>query len=98
MIDRADAIISLRPTSNFIMRDDNLEWLDTENQPPTEEEIAAEIIRLQAEYDSKKYQRDRASKYPPFSEQLDMLYHDKMNNTDNWLESIQAVKNRYPKN
>ena len=98
MIDRADAIISLCPTSNFILRNDTLEWLDTKNQPPTEEEITAEIIRLQAEYDSKQYQRDRASKYPSLTEQLDMLYHDKMNNTDTWLESIQAVKNRYPKN
>jgi len=41
--------------------------------PPTEEAIQAEIIRLQSDYDAKKYQRDR--NYPDIGEQLDMLWH-----------------------
>ena len=36
-------------------------WVDGGEPPPTKKEIESEIIRQQADYDSKKYQRDRAS-------------------------------------
>jgi len=37
--------------------------------------VDAEISRLQAEYDSNQYQRDRAKDYAPLADQLDMLWH-----------------------
>jgi hypothetical protein len=37
--------------------------------------ITAEISRLQAEYDSKQYARDRAEAYPSLTDQADMLWH-----------------------
>ena len=40
---------------------------------PTQAEIDAEVTRLQAEYDSNQYQRDR--QYAPTGDQLDMLWH-----------------------
>jgi len=39
----------------------------------------------------------RAFAYPPISEQLDMIYWDRMNGTNNWENAITAVKIRYPK-
>jgi hypothetical protein len=90
----SDALASLRPTSNWIARGDSLEWLDTEQTQPTETEIQAEIIRLQAAYDSKEYQRKRQAEYPPITDQLDTLYHG---GVDAWKAQIQAVKNKYPK-
>ena len=99
-MDLTKAILSLRPGAQWMLRDNDynsLEWVDTIQAKPTEEEIAAEIVRLQAEYDNKQYQRDRAPEYPPLAEQLDMLYHDRINSTDTWMEAIQAVKNKYPK-
>jgi len=75
MIDLMTAIQSLRPNAELVIRGDEIEWLDTEQTQPTDSEIQAEITRLQAEYDSNQYQRDRATQYAPLADQLDMLWH-----------------------
>jgi hypothetical protein len=49
------------------------------------------------EHNSKEYQRDRAVAYPTIQEQLDLLYWDKVNGTNNWEAAIEAVKTEYPK-
>jgi hypothetical protein len=74
---------------------DNIQWIDT--QPIAKELILEKLIELKAEYEAKQYQRDRASAYPSIQDQLDMLYWDKVNGTENWLNSIESVKNRFPK-
>jgi hypothetical protein len=76
---------------------DNLdEYVYHNNQiPPSEEEVNAKLKELQAEYDSKKYQRDR--KYPEITEQLDLIYWDKKNGTKKWEEAIDKVKADNPK-
>ena len=56
--------------------------------------INTEIARLQAEYDAKEYQRKRAAEYPSIADQLDKIFHDGI---DEWKETIQAVKDKYPK-
>jgi len=50
---------------------------DANDNPVSIDETAvqAEISRLQAEYDSNQYQRDRAKDYAPLADQLDMLWH-----------------------
>jgi hypothetical protein len=40
---------------------------------------------------------NRKIAYPSIADQLDMLYWDKVNGTENWLNSIESVKNRFPK-
>ena len=75
MIDLMTAIQSLRPNSEWVLRGDELEWLDTTQTQPTESEIQAEVQRLQAEYDANQYQRDRAAEYPAIEDQLDSLWH-----------------------
>ena len=40
---------------------------------------------------------NRRIAYPSIPDQLDMLYWDKVNGTENWLNSIESVKNRFPK-
>lgn len=97
MIRTIDAVLSLVPGAEVVVRGEDVEWHKPSIAPVTKEEIAAEIIRLQAEYEAKQYQRDRVLEYPSLGEQLDMLYHDQINNTDTWMEAIQAVKNKYPK-
>ena len=37
--------------------------------------LKSKLATLQAEYDSKQYQRDRADAYPELKEQLDLLWH-----------------------
>jgi hypothetical protein len=56
--------------------------------------ITAEVTRLQAEYDSKQYQRDRI--YPPIGEQLDMIYHAGLGG-DEFQAAIKSVKDKHPK-
>jgi len=94
MFDAFTAILNLRPNAKFSITDGLVEWLDTEQTQPTEAEITAEISRLQAEYDSKQYARDRAEAYPSIADQLDDIYH---NGVDGWKATIKAVKDTYPK-
>jgi hypothetical protein len=94
MIDKAQAIQSLRPSAKWILRDNNLEWVDTEQTQPTKEEITAEIARLQNQYIANEYQRLRAKAYPSFADQFDLLYHG---GYDAWKAAIDAVKQEYPK-
>ena len=97
MITNTDALFSLRPNAQWVLRDDELEWLDTTQTQPTDSEITAEVTRLQAEYDSKQYARDRAEAYPSIADQLDMAYWDRQNNTTTLDDAITAVKSAYPK-
>lgn len=93
-MNKVDALQSLRPGAEWVLRGDELEWLDTNQTQPTEAEIAAEVTRLQAEYDAKQYQRDRAAAYPSIPDQLDQIYHEGI---DAWKATIAAVKQEYPK-
>ena len=93
-MNKANALQSLRPMAQWVLRGDDLEWLDTEQAQPTESEITAEVARLQAEYDNNEYQRQRAQAYPPITDQLDQIYHEGL---DAWKETISAVKAEYPK-
>ena len=94
----SEALISLKPGAQWCLDGDTYEGLtwhdENELPPPTEEEIVAEIERLQAEYEYNQYQRDRATAYPSIQDQLDTLYHQ---GYDGWKESINKVKEEYPK-
>jgi hypothetical protein len=96
MIEKADALQFLRPGAEWVLRGDDLEWLDTKQTQPTDAEIAAEVARLQAEYDAKEYARKRAPEYPPIGDQLDALFKAGAFPAD-MAAKIQAVKDKYPK-
>ena len=91
-----DALKSLKPGAEWILREDVLEWLDSEQTEPTADELAAEVTRLQGVYDGNAYQRTRADAYPELKEQLDLLYHDmaanKGDKTGEWFKAVKAVK------
>jgi len=72
-IDKTSALQSLTPNAEWVLRGDDLEWLDTTQTQPTDAEIQAEVTRLQAIYDNNQYQRDR--QYASTGDQLDMLWH-----------------------
>ena len=97
IFDIPSALQTLRPGAEWVVRGDTyegIEWLDTEQTRPTEQEVNEEIVRLQAEYDALEYQRQRAVNYPSFAEQFDTLYHG---GYDAWKASIDAVKSQFPK-
>ena len=69
-----DALFSLRPNAIWSSKDDDITWTDTEQTQPTQSEIDAEIIRLQAEYDAQEYARKRKAEYPSIQELVVALY------------------------
>ena len=95
-MNKADALQSLRPNAQWVLRGDVIEWMDTEQTQPTEAEIQAEVIRLQAEYDAQAYARSRVQEYPPIGDQLDALFKAGVFPAD-MAAAIQAVKDKYPK-
>jgi hypothetical protein len=95
MIDTTDAIQSLRPKSQWVLRGDSLEWLDTVQTEPTSTELATEVTRLQAVYDAQAYARSRKAKYDLLN-QDEMRYDDLINSTTTWQDAIAAIKTEYP--
>ena len=46
---------------------------------------------------SPSYDKLRAAEYPSREEQLDMQFNDQVNGTTTWRDTIQAIKDKYPK-
>lgn len=63
---------------------------------PTDEEIATELTRLQAVYDSQAYARSRKAAYDLLN-QDEMRYDDLTNSTTTWPDAIAAIKLEFPK-
>ena len=96
MITTVDALQSLKPNAEWVLRGDVLEWLDSEQTEPTALELSNEVTRLQAVYDSQLYARTRKAKYDLLN-QDEMRYDDMVNNTTTWRDGIAAIKAAHPK-
>jgi len=94
MVTIAEALNSLCDNPQFVIRDTEIEWHSTDITQPTDAEIDAEVIKLQAAYDAKAYSRKRAAEYPSIADQLDDIYH---NGIDAWKATIKTTKDKYPK-
>ena len=57
-------------------------------------EVAYDKAAVQAYIDANAYKANRAAEYPSIADQLDKIFHDGI---DEWKETIQAVKDKYPK-
>ena len=99
MINIADAICSLNPTAQIIVRGDDLDTCTIEWHNDTPEiskaDIQTEMDRLQTEYDALEWKRNRQAEYPTIQELVVALY-----DTDD-KSAIEAkrteVKAKYPK-
>ena len=90
-----------------------LQWDESNTDTkPTKAELDAEIIKLDAEYLAKRYQRQRTNdiserlsgiqtSYPKIEEQLDKLWHDidegKLDKNGEFYKYIKSVKDTFPK-
>ena len=90
----SEAIQSLTPNAECAVDNGVITWLDSVQTQPTDAEIDAEVIRLQAEYDAQDYARSRQTEYPAIVDQLDDIYH---NGIDAWKATIKVTKDKYPK-
>ena len=96
MITTVDALQSLKPNAEWVLRGDVLEWLDSEQTEPTALELSNEVTRLQGIYDSQQYARARATEYSALN-QFEMQFDDQQNNTTTWVDAINDIKARFPK-
>ena len=96
----SDALFNLRPGASFQVHGDNYSdviWLDEQQVKPSESEVLSELTRLLTEFNNDQYRRDRVNQYPSLADQLDMIYWDSVNGTENWKNMITSVKTQYPK-
>ena len=64
---------------------------------PSKEDFDRVKLEVEQFIESQSYKQLREKEYPEIKDQLDMLYHDKIDGTNTWLNTIQAVKDKYPK-
>jgi len=80
---------------------DDITWKDGHSTTSIERnQIEAEVARLQAEYDSKEYQRLRSTEYPPLAELADAMYWASRGDNsklDAYYDACEEVKLKYPK-
>ena len=93
---RDAAIYNIHP--NIISIHDGVDAWDINGDVVVLDEsaITAEISRLQGIYDSQEYARARATEYAALN-QFEMQFDDQQNNTTTWIDSINAIKTKYPK-
>ena len=88
-MDKHEAIYKLYPNVKYI--NNEIAYDANDNVVAIDEPL------VQIEIDKVAYIARRQAEYKPLAEQLDMLYWDKVNNTNLWQEHINAVKTKYPK-
>jgi len=96
MTDKVAALQALTPNAQWVLRGDELEWLDTEQTQPTDTAIAAKIVELQRQYDAAAYARSRKVEYDKLN-QDEMRFDDLVNTTTTWHDAIAAIKVAIPK-
>ena len=80
--DNSGSITAIDASGNLVTLDESL--------------ISAEVLRLQAVYDSKAYARSRKAEYDKLN-QDEMRYDDLVNGTTTWQDAIAAIKTSIPK-
>ena len=63
---------------------------------PTWAKLQEQLTTMQAEYDAKQYQRDRKAEYNKLN-QFEMQFDDQRDGTTTWVDAINGIKNKYPK-
>jgi hypothetical protein len=74
----------------------SLIWESPDIDPPSLEEIEAQMVINQQKHDDTQWLRDRTQAYPSVTDQLDMMYH--ANALPQELQDLlRSVKETYPK-
>jgi hypothetical protein len=98
-MDIAKAIKAIDNSAEFSINADDINqitWLNN-TQPIPANQILAKQIELQAEYEAKQYQRDRAKEYPDFKDYLDGVVKGDKAQIDKYIADCLVVKDKYPK-
>ena len=63
---------------------------------PTWAKLKIQLTEIQAEYDSQEYARNRKSEYDLLN-QFEMQFDDQRDETSTWVDAINTIKAKYPK-
>lgn len=74
-----------------------LDWVDKNIAKPSEQELLAEVARLNQQWTDTEYQRQRAMEYPPITDYLDGIVKGDQQQIADYIAACQAVKAKYPK-
>ena len=91
------ALLSLRPGAQWVLRGDDLEWLDTEQTQPTEAEIKAEVARLTALEPARIATENRRAAYITEADPLFFKAQRGEVTMEEWQAKIAEIKARFPK-
>ena len=97
-----DACRALQPEDFFVIRGDEIVHFEDKSGKgkPTKETVEAKLKELEAEYDAKKYQRDRETSYPNIQDVVVALAEKEEGDDTMWKEITakrQKVKADNPK-
>lgn len=87
-------------TGNVILKDEGngpeiAEWKYLGAEKPTKENLLMWEKELDLQYRQLCAVQQRV--YPAITDQLDMLYHDSMDGTTVWKDTITSIKKQFPK-
>jgi len=93
--DIVDALTKLRPNAQWVSRGADVEWLDSVQIKPSQNEIENKLAELTVEYQASQYKRLRRDEYPTIEECIHAIL-------DGEVDVLQAkraeIKTKYPKN
>lgn len=110
-VNDSEVLLALRPEASFgIVGNEiefdgsgnmvNVQWMNSDIQKPTKQQILDERVRQQEQLDATEYQRQRYPEYPPLSDLADAIYWQQNGDETKmtaYLAAVEAVKQKYPK-
>ena len=101
MVSILDGIVGINANARAVVEgtdidDCTITWLEGTAEI-SKADIKTKIAELQTAYDNNAYQRDRATAYPTWQDQMDMQYKDLLNGTTTWKDAVAKVKSDNPK-
>jgi hypothetical protein len=93
----ANALKSLRPGAQWILRGDDLEWLDQTQSQPSDAEIQAEVARLTALEPARIAGENRRAAYAAEADPLFFKAQRGEATMAEWQAKVAEIKARYPK-
>ena len=97
MITKAKAIQSLRPGAEWVLRGDDLEWLDQNQTQPSDAEINAEVARLTALEPARIATENRRAAYIAEADPLFFKAQRGEATMEEWQAKVADIKIRFPK-
>jgi len=97
MITKAQAIASLREGAEWVLRGDELEWLDANQTQPSDAEIEAEVARLTALEPTRIATENRRAAYIAEADPLFFKAQRGEATKEEWQAKVQEIKARFPK-